>query len=221
MMRFENLEADGLHIPALDAKLSLRPNAAGNLDLLVHPIYREVDIPDFLADTEAEVLEKGELVNIEKTINDHGVKKEVLIEFDADTREFVITDTEKILVPDMVNDQLLTLDQKERYRKGKEVQIQDGTAFQFSATDENSVRANRIGLVVSIVLDGGMSYLLYKGLNALFNKKWDAQKAADVSPGYLKAKMDMDELQTHQGRDINSRSHNQQQRGYTHSAHRR
>ncbi|WDF80763.1 DUF4099 domain-containing protein [Mucilaginibacter sp. KACC 22773] len=221
MLRLENIETDGLRIPALDAKLSLRPNTAGNLDLLVHPIYREADIPDYLTDTEAEELEQGEIANVGKTINDHGVQKEVLIEFDPDTREFIITDTEKILVPDMVNDELLTLDQKERYRKGKEVQLQDGTAFRFSATSEDAVRANKIGLIVSVVLDGGISYILFKGLNALFNKKRDEKDAADLSTGYLKAKMDLDELQTHKGHDINSRPPGQYHRGYTYPSPRR
>src|ERR1700743_591837 len=57
MLRLENLSTDNLHIPALDAKVSLKPNGDGTLGLLLHPIYREAEVPEYLTDTEAEKLE--------------------------------------------------------------------------------------------------------------------------------------------------------------------
>ena len=174
MLRLENLSADGLHIPALDAKLSVKPNDAGILELMVHPIYREPEAPSFLTDTQAEMLEKGEVPNLQKTIfDDEGHQKEVLVEFDKDTNEFIITDTEKIQAPDMVNGRLLTAEQKERYRKGKEVETEDGTTLQYAATENQGIRSDKLALIASILIDGGVSFVLYKGLNALFNKKQD------------------------------------------------
>jgi len=185
MLRLENLSADGVQIPLLDAKLSVKPNANGDLELLVHPIYRKAEYPSYLTDTEAEKLEKGEAVNIEKSIIDQqGRKREVLIEFDKETQEFIITDSERILVPDMVNSQYLSLEQKERYRKGKEVQLPDGTTFQYSGTEAKGMRSNKLALIASIVIDGGLSYVLYKGLNALFGQKQDKEKAEVYSKGY-------------------------------------
>src|ERR1700744_518591 len=58
MLRLENLNTEGLHISSLDAKLSVRQNESGKLELLLHPIYREPEVPQYLTDTEAEALEK-------------------------------------------------------------------------------------------------------------------------------------------------------------------
>lgn len=171
MLRLENLQAEGLLIPALDAKLSLRPNASGVLELLVHPIYKEIEPPYYLTAEEAQQLEKGEKVNIDKIIVDKdGNAKEVLVEFDSETNEFIITDTEKILAPEEINGLPLTAEQKEKYRKGKEVETADGTTIQYTAKDRHGVRSDRLALIASVLIDGGVSYLLFKGLNALFNK---------------------------------------------------
>src|SRR3569833_2012268 len=70
MLRLENLVSDGLRIQHMDAKLSLKPNTDGQLDLLVHPIYKQAQKLPFLTDTETEKLEKGTLKNIEKSIFD-------------------------------------------------------------------------------------------------------------------------------------------------------
>lgn len=171
MLRLENLQSGGLQIPALDAKLSLRPGDKGALELLVHPIYKKIEPPDYLTAEEAERLEKGESVNIDKVIVDKdGKAKEVLVEFDRETNEFIITDTERILAPEEINGLPLTAEQKERYRKGKEVETADGTTIQYSANEKRGIRSDRLALIASVLIDGGVTYLLFKGLNALFNK---------------------------------------------------
>jgi hypothetical protein len=180
MLRLENLQADGIHIPVLDAKLSLRLNAAGDLELLVHPIYKEIEPPYFLTAEEAQQLEKGEQVNIDKVIVDkEGNAKEVLVEFDRETNEFIITDTEKILAPEEINGLPLTPEQKERYRKGREVETADGTTIQYAAKEKQGIRSDRLALIASVLIDGGVSYLLFKGLNALFNKPQKKEPGAN------------------------------------------
>ena len=188
MLRLENLQAEGLYIPALDAKLSLRPNASGVLELLVHPIYKEIGPPYYLTAEEAQQLEKGGQVNIDKIIVDKdGNAKEVLVEFDSETNEFIITDTEKILAPEEINGLPLTAEQKEKYRKGKEVETADGTTIQYTAKDKHGVRSDRLALIASVLIDGGVSYLLFKGLNALFNKPQKKEPGAN----YKKAVADI------------------------------
>lgn len=172
MLRLENLEQQGLHIPALDAKLSLRRNENGGVELLAHPIYKSAEGPEYLTDTEKESLEKGEAVNVVKTINNgEGDKREVLVEFDQDTNEFITVDTGKIFPPEEINGIPLTQQQKKDYRKGKEVETEDGTTIQYSAKDKQAIRADRLALIASVLIDGGISYVLFKGLNALFNKQ--------------------------------------------------
>jgi len=196
MLRLENLVSDGLRIRQLDAKLSLKPNAEGSLDLLVHPIYKQAQDLSFLTGTESEKLEKGTVPNIEKTIfDDEGNLKDVIIEFDKETNEFIVTDEARILAPDRINGQYLSLDQKERYRKGKEVELEDGTKVQFSATDKNGVRSNKLMFIASMLMDGGLSFVLYKGLSHLFKDKQHDKNAAENSKGYHKDRREFEQQQ--------------------------
>jgi len=194
LLQLSNLEAENIKIKALDAKVSLQRNAAGKMDLLIHPIYKKPATPDFLSDSEADQLRKGDIASIQKEIRDNkgGIKK-LLFEYDADTREFLIGDTDNILAPDMVNGEFLTTAQKEDYRKGKEVQLADKTIFSYSMKDPHGMRSNRLALIASVLIDGGLSYLLYKGLNALFGTKRNEAEAAKLSPGYHNAVKDMEE----------------------------
>jgi hypothetical protein len=193
LMELHDLEAENVKIKSLHAKISLRPNEEGKLDLLIHPIYHRAVTPDFLNVAEAQQLQKGEVASLLKTTTDnHGKKTEMLIEYDAETREFIVSDTEKILSPDMVNGEFLTAAQKENYRKGKEVEIADGTKFNYSGVDRHGIRSNKLALVASILIDGGLSYMVYKGLNAMFNQKRDEKTAGKLSPGYHNAVKDVE-----------------------------
>lgn len=194
LIHLKNLETESIKIGSIDAKISLKRNEQGKTDLLIHPIYRKPATPDFLDDNDARQLENGEVASLLKvTKDDKGNKKEVLVEYDAETREFIVSDTEKILVPDMVNSEYLTPAQKDNYRKGKAVELADRTVFNYSATDVNGIRSNRLALVASIMIDGGLSYMLYQGLNAAFGKKHDPKEAEYLSPGYYSAVEDLED----------------------------
>ncbi len=217
MLRLENLISDGLRIRQLDAKLSLKPDADGRLDLLVHPIYKQAQQLPFLTGTETEMLEKGEVPNIEKSIfDDEGNFADVLIEFDRETNEFIVTDEARILVPDRVNGQYLSLDQKDRYHKGKEVELEDGTKVQFSAAEKQGVRSNKLAFVASVLIDGGLSFALYHGLHCLFGEKQHARDADVYSKGYYN---DLDELdmQERKGEKPAYQQEKRQERSYSRS----
>ncbi|MCC8407696.1 DUF3945 domain-containing protein [Mucilaginibacter sp. UR6-1] len=193
MLHLENLETADIRIKAIDAKISLRRNEQGKTDLLIHPIYRKPATPDFLDENEARQLEKGEVASLLKVTTDKkGNKKEVLVEYDPETREFIVSDTEKILVPDMINSEFLTPAQKEAYRKGREVKLADGTVLNYSGSDSNGIRSNRLALIASILVDGGLSYMVYQGLNAAFGKKHDPRESEIQSPGYHSAMEDLE-----------------------------
>lgn len=197
LLELRDLEAENFRIKSLDAKISLQPNAGGKIDLLIHPVYRQAVTPDFLDDNEARQLQKGEVASLLKiTIDNKGHKKELLVEYDPDTREYIVSDTEKILAPDMVNNEFLTAGQKEKYRKGKEVELADHTKFSYSAVDAHGIRSDKIALVASVLIDGGLSYVLYKGLNALFNQKREQKEAEKLSAGYYNAVRDMENRQS-------------------------
>jgi len=194
LLNLKNLEAENIKIKALDAKISLRTNELGKTDLVIHPIYRKPARPECLDEAEAKQLEKGEVASLLKvTKDDKGNKKEVLVEYDPDTREFIVSDTEKIMVPDMINGDFLTAAQKENYRKGREVEMPDHTKLNYSGTDTNGIRSNKLALIASIVIDGGLSYMLYTGLNAMFGKKHDPKEANALSPGYYNTVKDMED----------------------------
>ncbi|UOE52594.1 DUF4099 domain-containing protein [Mucilaginibacter sp. SMC90] len=213
LMQLQNLEAENIRIKSIDAKISLKPDETGKLNLMIHPIYKKPATPSFLDDNEAHKLEKGEVGNyLKTTTDDKGNKKEILVEYDAETREFIVSDTEKILAPDMVNLQFLTAAQKENYRKGKEVTIADKTTFGYSATDPQGVKANKLALVASILIDGGLTYVVYKGLNMLFNQQRNEVDAAKLSPGYYNAVKDAE--------NESPRVPNQMSRSYTRSGSR-
>lgn len=196
LLRFNNLETENFKIPQLEAKLSLQPGEGGKLKLLVHPIYKEASYPAYLNDMDAAELESGQSSSITKKIADgKGGEKEILVEFDKDTKEFVITDTNRIVAPDMVNNQKLTAGQKEQYKKGKEVEIPDGTVLQFSAVEKHNMRSNKLALVASLVIDGGISFVLFKSLNYLFNKKPEAANRVKFSEQYKEALEDMRQQQ--------------------------
>ena len=190
LLHLTNLVDDDVKIMNLDAKLSLKRNEQGGLDLLIHPVYRRMMTPAYVSDEEAEKLASGELSTLNKTVEIGGRKREVLIEFDKDTQEFVITDAERILAPDFVNNEELTPEQKRRFKKGQEVELPDGTRFRYSATAAAGMRSNRLHLIASLLVDGGLSYILYKGLKALSNKKED-KVTEDYSRGYFHALEDM------------------------------
>ena len=197
LLELRDLEAENIKIKSLNAKISLQPNAEGKVDLIIHPIYRKAVKPDFLDETEAQQLQKGEVDNFLKTTVDNlGNKKEMLVEYDAETKEYIVSDTEKILAPDMVNNEFLTAAQKENYRKGKEVQIADRTKIAYSAVDRHGIRSNKIMLIASVLIDGGLTYMVYKGLNALFNQKRDQKEAGKLSPGYHNAMKDIENQRT-------------------------
>jgi hypothetical protein len=157
--------------------------------LLIHPIYRKERVPDFLPDEDAVKLADGDSSSFYKTVEVNGKKKNVIVEFDHDTKEFIITDGEQILVPDFVNGDELTPEQKRQFKKGETIEMPEGTKLRYSATTAQGIRSNKARLITSLVMNGGLSFLLYTGIKALSKK--EPKVSQEYSKGYYQALEDL------------------------------
>lgn len=180
LVRLTNISSEGVSIKELDAKLSLNPNAGGKPNLLLHPIYKNAKAPDILNEAEIESLKNGTVRNLLKEVGEGRKKKTILVEFDHETNEFLKIDSGKIIAPESVNDQLLTQVQKKKFMEGQEIDLPDGTVLQATGKNNKGLVSNRGMLVVSLLLDGGVSYMLMKGIQALSKNK----QKLDYTKGY-------------------------------------
>ncbi|WP_185210724.1 DUF4099 domain-containing protein [Sphingobacterium mizutaii] len=215
LITLRDIHGDGIHIQKMDAKLSLQRETNGHMSLQLHPIYRDVKKHPILSDTEADQLEKGELTHVLKTYQGgNGKKKTWLIEYDPETREFISSDPQKVRVPAKINGETLSELQKEQYRNGDVVQLTDGTRLQRRASSRSGVTSNREALMYSLILDGGISYLLLRGLRNLFGNR-NAQKDA-YTEGYQRALLDMQQAQRTRQAPIYHQEDQQEQQEQTH-----
>ncbi|MGY3055010.1 hypothetical protein ACVWYG_003219 [Pedobacter sp. UYEF25] len=60
-----------------------------------------------------------------------------------------------------------------------------------SNVDRRGIISSKNALIVSPLLDGGISYLLMNGLNALIGKEGDELKSKDYGKGYERAFRDV------------------------------
>lgn len=184
MLSLKDLEYADIRIASLNAKISLVSGADGKPELMIYPTYLRSNPPEYLSEEESWALETGEETSFEKEIVDKkGQKKRVLVEFDRETNRFLETDEEEVEAPEEINGHPLTPEQKAKFKRGQEVEVPDGTKVQYTATNRNGIRANRIALIASIVFDGGISYLLFHGIKSLMGQKHNAA-SAELSQDY-------------------------------------
>src|SRR5690606_24765120 len=104
---------------------------------------------------------------------------------DQHTKQFVSFDPNKVKPPIAVDGETLTPEKKRKYQEGELVELEDGTRFQIRPSDRRGVRSNKTGLVLSVLIDGGISYLLVTGIQRLLGKQSREQQS--YSAGYLDA----------------------------------
>src|SRR5690606_7965215 len=158
--------------------------------LNLHPIYKDIQPHPMLDRNETTQLAAGEVPSIQKEYIDNGKdRKKVIIEYDEDTREFVAYNPKEVEVPVRVNNEELTEQQQKDFREGRVVELSDGTRLQHSASDSKGVRSDRTRLVMSVLLDGGLSYLLFRGVRHLFGDR--SPQKEGYTKGYNEAVADM------------------------------
>lgn len=192
-IELKNLEHDGIYIERLNAKLSLIERADGSRSLAVHPVYKNPQSHALLNDKEMKQLIDDEKPNIKKGYTDsEGNKSKMLIEFDKDTNEFVSLDTNRMVIPETINNETLSPAQRAKMKEGEEISLQDGTRIQPSPTAKKGVRSDQAFLILSILLDGGISYMLVKGAGKLLGKGNEKQ-SAEYTQGFKDAEKKMEE----------------------------
>src|SRR5690606_32069384 len=180
----KNLKSKDIEIEALPARLSIVRGDNGNPSLRIDPVYREPNEHPQLSQDERQRLVKAEIANIKKSyVDKEGNVQTEIIEYDKETKQYMAYEPRKEKAPETVNEQHLTPEQKRKYKEGEVVELNDGTAFQFSGIERTNIRSNRSGLVLSVVMDGGLSYLLYAGLKRMLGKQSSEEKS--YSHGYI------------------------------------
>lgn len=168
MVSLKGLQVDGIEIDKLDAKLSLYRDELNNITLQIHPIYNKPQKHPLLTSLENEALISGEvnlISKLHKTKDDNIIT--VNIEYDKQTKDFVSYDPSRLPQIIEVNGLPLSASQQEDFRKGKLIELQDGTKFQHSATDSQGILSDRKRLILSVLIDGGLSYLIFRELKNL------------------------------------------------------
>lgn len=171
-----HLKMDGVEIRQLDAKLSLSRNQDGTVSLNLHPIYKEIKPHPLLSAEEAKVLLDGKLQSIQKIYEQADKKLAMLIiEYDKQTREFVSYHPEQVEVPLKVNGQIMSEEEQKAFQRGEVIELTDGARIQHSATDSKGIKSDTKRLIFSVLMDGGISYLLFRGIRNLAGNN-DPQK---------------------------------------------
>lgn len=184
-----NLEMDGFKISQLDAKLSLSRVEDGKIALKLHPIYKEVQPHPLLNEKETKQLLAGKQESISKTVDDKGMERRLVIEYDEQTKEFITYFPYQVEVPPKVNGETLDEKQKKAFQHGEVIELADGTRLRHSAADSKGVKSDTKRLIFSVLLDGGLSYLVMRGLRNLAANV-DLQKEG-YTQGYNQALADM------------------------------
>lgn len=184
IVELKNLKGKDVEIDSLPARLSIVKGNNGEPSLRIDPVYREPNSHPHLSEDERQRLIRSEIANIRKSyVDKNGNVQTEIIEYDQETKQFMSFDPRAIKAPEAVDGQSLSPEQKKKYKEGEVVELADGTEFQLSTIDKQGIRSNRNGLILSVILDGGLSYLLVTGIQRMLGKKTKEEES--YSQGYI------------------------------------
>jgi hypothetical protein len=186
IVELKDLKGKNIHIDKIPARLSIVRGEDGNPALRIDPVYMEPNIHPDMSKVEQDQLIKKELANIKKSyVDKEGNIQSEIIEYDQRTKQYLSYNPRDINAPHLVNGEELSPQQKKKYKEGEAVKLADGTEFLLSPSSSKGIRSNKRGLVLSVMLDGGLSYLLITGIQKMLGKESQEDKA--YSKGYLQA----------------------------------
>lgn len=108
----------------MQVKLSVQRYADGSLNLMIHPIRKEIKNDDQLSEAQLVNLKKGETI-IAPKISMNGEKELYLFQLDRETNEVVKTRLNSISVPRYLMDIELTPQNKSDLLQGKTIRLED------------------------------------------------------------------------------------------------
>jgi hypothetical protein len=177
LIAISDIKLDNIRIARLEAKLSLSRAESGEVELLIHPVYR-IPQKHYLLDDKA----MGELINGEKP--NHVVQlnlgadkvRNMVVEYDADTREFLAYDAVTVQPPSMINGEELDADRREAYRLGQKVSIYDDTTVQYRVSEPKGILSNTEKVILSFQEDDRVRHVMLhdlKNLQGSFQRQLD------------------------------------------------
>jgi hypothetical protein len=182
VVELKDLKNEQIEIKSMLARLSIVKDANNKPTLQVDPVFKQALKNGQLTSKEQKDLETGTIKSLPKTLTDKdGIEQKKIYQYDKETRQILSYDPNAIQIPERANDQQLTPEQKRKLREGKEIALNDGTTLQIDQTESKGIRSNRSLLVLSIVADGGLSYMLISGIKAILpkNKEKDQKQATE------------------------------------------
>lgn len=168
LVSLHELKGKDFTIERLDARLSLMRAPSGEVELFIHPIYKNPREHPLLKGDEMLALISEKKSFIGKAVGKgEGRATMYNIEYDKLTKDFVGYDVSKVQTPERVNGMLLSQEEKSAFQRGKVLELADGTKVQHRASEPKGLLSDRKELVLSVLLDGGISYLLLRGIRSL------------------------------------------------------
>ncbi|RYX78176.1 DUF4099 domain-containing protein [bacterium] len=171
LISLHELKGEDFLIERLDARLSLRRQDSGELELFIHPIYKQPRLHPLLNQQESEDLISGKRNLIGKSVEQEEGRSTMLnIEYDPLTRDFVGYDVSKVQAPDQVNGMLLSQEEKSAFQRGDLLELADGTRLMHRASEPKGM-------------------LLLRGINALSK---NVEQRSHRTPAFNDAILEME-----------------------------
>lgn len=168
LVSLHELKGTDFTIERLDARLSLHRSPSGEVELLLHPIYKYPRAHPLLNEEEMQSLITGAKSYVARAVErEEGRAGMFNIEYDKLTKDFVGYDVSKVQAPERVNGMLIDEEEKSAFQRGEVLELADGTKIQHRASEPKGIISDRKALVLSVLLDGGISYLLLRGIRSL------------------------------------------------------
>ncbi|WP_207423787.1 DUF4099 domain-containing protein [Desertivirga brevis] len=167
-IRLEDLSFGADRIPEIDVKLSLS-YVGGEASLNIHPVYKEPKMHPSLTDWAKDYLIEGEGRSMELEVeSEKGKRQNRIFEYDPETNEFLSYAPSYLFAPEQINQSVLNMGQKARFRKGEWVLLDDGTSIQHRASDSKGLLSSGKQVMFSVKEDKNMVVYRIGDLKQLF-----------------------------------------------------